>query len=217
MVNQRAESDYLDRMADLQATGQEKAFEMAMQQFSQDREAGMTQEQRRYMEQANRMKDQAAEFARAGDQEAAERARVQAAEAAELARVQGAQAGENRLAAKFGLDAMDRAVTNAGQLAKLEQLARAGDVEAATLLGTIGKEQSALDQAALDLQYEDFIRQRDYGKDQLRFFNEILRGTPMGTQTISQRAGLTANPAQQALGAGLGAIGLQQYFNRMGA
>ena len=98
-------------MADLEATGQEKAFEMAMQQFAQDREAGMTQEQRRYMEQANRMKDQAAEFARAGDQEAAERARVQAAEAAELARVQGAQAGENRLAAKFGLDAMDRAVT----------------------------------------------------------------------------------------------------------
>ena len=217
LVNQAAESDYLDRMADLQATGQEKAFEMAMNQFAQDREAGMTQEQRRYMEQANRMKDQAAEFARAGDQEAAERARVQAAEAAELARVQGAQAGEDRLAAKFGLDAMDRAVTNAGQLAKLEQLARAGDVEAATLLGTIGKEQSALNQAALDLQYEDFIRQRDYGKDQLRFFNEILRGTPMGTQTISQRAGLTANPAQQALGAGLGAIGLQQYFNRMGA
>tara|TARA_R100000231_G_scaffold24882_1_gene22918 strand:- start:170 stop:1480 length:1311 start_codon:yes stop_codon:yes gene_type:complete len=216
LVQQAAESDYLDRMADLEATGQEKAFEMAMQQFAQDREAGMTQEQRRYMEMSNRMKDQAAEFARAGDQEAAERARVQAAEAAELARVQGAQATEDRLAAKFGLDAMDRAVTSAGQLAKLEQLARAGDVEAATLLGTIGKEQSALEQAALDLQYEDFIRQRDYGKDQLRFFNEILRGTPMGTQTIAQRAGLPTNPAQTALGAGLGAIGLQQYLSRMG-
>ena len=50
LVQQAAESDYLDRMADLQATGQEKAFEMAMQQFAQDREAGMTQAQRRYME-----------------------------------------------------------------------------------------------------------------------------------------------------------------------
>ena len=38
----------------------------------------------------------------------------------------------------------------------------------------------------------------------------------MGTQTIQQRAGLPTNPAQAALGAGLGAIGLQQYLSRMG-
>ena len=209
LVNQAAESDLLDRLSDVEATGQEKAFEMAMNQFSQDRSVQMEQESKRFNELASREKAQAAEYARAGDQAAAEAARVQAAKYEDQARIQAAQAAENRAAEQFGLDAAAAAGTQAAQLAKLNEMARQGNIQAIEALGTVGKQLDLREQAQLDLAYEDFLRQQGYGRDQLNFLSGILRGMPAQMGLTEQRM-LQNNPLQQAMGAGLGAVSLMR-------
>ncbi len=209
LVNQAAESDLLDRLADVEATGQEKAFEMAMNQFSQDRSVQMEQESKRASELAAREKAQAQEYARAGDQAAAEAARVQAAKYEDEARIQAAQAAENRAAEQFGLDAAAAAGTQAAQLAKLQEMARQGDMQAIEALATVGKQMDLREQAALDLAYEDFLRQQGYGRDQLNFLSGILRGMPSQMGLTEQRM-LQNNPLQQALGAGIGTVSLMR-------
>ena len=209
LVNQAAESDLLDRLSDVEATGQEKAFEMAMSQFSQDRGVQMEQESKRFNELAAREKAQAQEYARAGDQAAAEAARVQAAMYEDQARIQAAQSAENRAAEQFGLDAAAASGTQAAQLAKLQEMARQGDMQAIEALATVGKQMDLREQAALDLGYEDFLRQQGYGRDQLNFLSGILRGLPSQMGLTEQRM-LQNNPLQQALGAGIGTVSLMR-------
>ena len=62
-------------------------------------------------------------------------------------------------AERLGLMAGESLGAQGAQLAQLGQLAREGDVQAATLLEQIGKDQMAREQAGLDIAYEDFVRQ----------------------------------------------------------
>ena len=79
-------------------------------------------------------------------------------------------------------------------------------------LSGIGSQQRALRQAGLDLGYEDFMRQSAFPQQQLGFFSNILRGIPVTPQrtvsTFQQQPGLF----QQALGLGLGGLGLYKGF-----
>jgi len=202
-----AEEDLQDQLGDIQAQGQQQAFEQAATMFGQDRAAIMEQEGRRLGELAERERAQAAEFARAGDQAAAERARVQAAQYEDAARVQANQAQEDRAAATFGITAAEAAGAQAAQLAKLQEMARAGDMQAIEALGAVGKQMDLREQAAQDLAYEDFLRQQGYGRDQLNFLSGILRGMPSQMGLTEQRL-LQVNPLQQALGAGIGGVSL---------
>ena len=202
-----AEEDLQDTLGDIQAQGQQQAFEQAQAMFGQDRSVMMEQESKRYNELAARERAQAEEFARAGDQAAAEAARVQAAQYEDFARTQAAQAQENRLAAQFGVDTAGAAGAQAAQLAKLQEMARAGDMQAIEALAAVGKQMDLREQAALDLAYEDFLRQQGYGRDQLNFFSGILRGMPAQMGLTEQRL-LQTNPLQQALGAGIGGVSL---------
>ena len=202
-----AEEDLQDTLGDIQAQGQQQAFEQAASMFGQDRTAMMEQESKRYNELASRERAQAEEFARAGDQAAAERARVQAAQYEDFARTQANQAQEDRAAAQFGIDAAGAASEQAAQLARLQQMARAGDLEAIQALGAVGQQLDLREQAALDLDYEDFLRQQGYGKEQLNFLSGILRGMPAQMGLTEQRL-LQQNPLQQALGAGIGGVSL---------
>ena len=73
----------------------------------------------------------------------------------------------------------------------------------------IGDKQQALNQQQLDSDYADFLRQRDYGKEQLGFYSNIIRGLPnkMGSTGIAYKSTPTPSFGTQALGAGLGALG----------
>ena len=110
-------------------------------------------------------------------------------------------------AERIGLRAGEMAGAQGSQLAQLGQLAREGDVQAATLLEQIGKDQMAREQAGLDMAYEDFVRQRDYPREQLQFLSSILRGVPVQPSTETTKFG-TYNPLQQLLGTGVSALGL---------
>lgn len=173
------------QLGDIQATGSQRAFEQAQQQFERDRSAQMQTEEQR----------------------AAEAARVQGIDVSEQARVQRATADEAMRQREFQLQNMGFTADMAREVANLAERARAGDIQAAQLLEAQGLGEMAREQAGLDINYEDFLRQQNFPKDQLGFYSNILRGLPIGdagTTTTQQ----PYNPMQQALGAGISAVGL---------
>jgi hypothetical protein len=168
---------------------------------------------------------EAAEQARVQGLDAAEAARIQAGEAGELARtqgidvseaarVQGADAAEQARiqaaleAQRYGTAGLYDQYMRAGSgLVGLGERARGADIQDAQLLESIGGDIRGEDQARLDLDYQDFLRQQDYPISQYERFAGILRGVPVtpDTYTTTYQA---YNPIQAALGTGLGALGL---------
>jgi len=132
----------------------------------------------------------------------------------EKARVQNSQSAENRLSDTFNLGALKDKSGIAGNIADLSERARNGDIQAAQLLGALGSDQEADIQKGLDLEYQNFLDQRNNPRQQLNDYAAILRGLPIanigttsgsetGTSTAAQPSGL-----QQLLGAGTSALGL---------
>lgn len=141
-----------------------------------------------------------------GEDRAAKFAREQAA-AGELSRVQTGQSSENLARDQFGLGALLQSGTMAGQLAGLADQSRANNIQNAQLLETMARSNEARDQAELDMAYQDFLTQRGYPMAQLQQFSGMINGLPV------QPAGTTTtqtpyNPAAQALGMGISALGL---------
>jgi hypothetical protein len=216
---QAAQQFGTDRAARM-AVDQARAAELARVQSSAAAEQARV-DQARYTELANRESAQAAEFARAGDTEAAEAARVQAARYDDLARRQSAIEQSRQFGAGQALAAEQAAINAAGQmgtmaqglgalgqnLAGLGERQRAADIQGAQLLETIGRDIRAEDQARLDLAYEDFTRQRDYPITQYERMAGILRGVPV-TPNVEEQRMVSYSPTQQALGAGISALGL---------
>jgi len=99
----------------------------------------------------------------------------------------------------------------AGNMANLAERARAGDVEAARLLETIGKAGMSRDQTGLDLAYSDFNRQRAYPQEKLGLFSSVLRGIPVQPST-TQTQYQPFDPLGRALGYGLTALGGSRYM-----
>jgi hypothetical protein len=152
-VQQGLASEALSRqLGEIQASGQQQAFESAQGQFERDRAA----------------------------RESAER---------------------------LGLGAAESASGQAAQMAQLGQMARDGDIQAASMLEKIGRDIQAEKQAGLDIAYEDFVRQRDYDREQLQFYSSILRGVPVQPSTETTKL-QSYNPIQQLLGTGVSALGL---------
>ena len=217
-VQQALAEEALGRqLGDIQATGQQQAFQQAAQQFGADREALMQAE-----------RQQAAELARVQAGRAGELGRVQGAEASELGRVQQAIEQSRQFGAGQALAAEQAALQGAGQLntfaqglgglgmnvgqlgqslAGLGERQRAADIQGAQLLESVGRDIRAEDQGRLDLAYEDFTRQRDYPMQQYERFAGLLRGIPV-TPDVEEQRMVAYNPIQQALGAGISALGL---------
>ena len=105
------------------------------------------------------------------------------------------------------LQALGQGAGLAGQMAALGETGRAADIQNAQLLETIGGELEGRQQEAMDMAYQDFLRQQAYPEQQLQLYSSILRGVPVEPTTTSTLY-QPYNPMQQALGAGLGAIGL---------
>ena len=219
-----SEEGLMDTLGGIEATGRQQAFQQAAQQFGADREARMQAE-----------RQQAAELSRVQAGRAGEMGRVQGAEASELGRIQSALEQSRQFGAGQALAAEQAAMQGAGQLntfaqglgglgmnvgrlgmnvgslgqslAGLGERQRAADIQGAQLLESVGRDIRAEDQGRLDLAYEDFQRQRDYPMRQYERFAGLLRGIPV-TPNIEQQRMVNYNPIQQALGAGISALGL---------
>jgi hypothetical protein len=156
----------------------------------------------------------ASELARMQGARASEMGRLDALRASELARIQAAREASRQFGAGQGLAAYQAMMSGAGQyaglgagLASLGERQRAADIQGAQLLEAIGRDIRAEDQGRLDLAYEDFLRQRDYPISQYERMAGILRGVPV-TPDVTQTRMASYNPVQQALGAGISALGL---------
>ena len=104
------------------------------------------------------------------------------------------------------LSAQQLGLGAAGQLAGLATRARAGDIESARLLESIGKAQMARDQASLDMGYQDFLRQQGYPAEKLGLFSSVLRGIPVQPNRTTAMY-QPSNPMKDILGTGIAALG----------
>ena len=134
--------------------------------------------------------------------------------------LQGATSGMQ--GAGYGLQGV-QAATGAGQLG-LQGLGQA--TSAANTLGTLGQTQFGQEQAisgerqkvgaiqqgqaqqGLDLDYQDFLKQRNYPYQQLAFFSDMLRGLPLSQSSQSM---YTAPPSMASQLGGLGTTALGLY------
>jgi hypothetical protein len=73
----------------------------------------------------------------------------------------------------------------------------------------LGGLQRQMDQQALDIGYSNFLQERDYPKQQLGFYSDILRGVPTG-ETREYRGPPVQQPSlfSQAMGLGIQGLGV---------
>lgn len=176
-----AEENVMRQMADVEATGRQRAFEQAQQQFERDRQA----------------RAEAQRLGLAGAQQLAEQ---------DLrARQLGLQSAEQL--ANLEAQAQQLGMTGAELLASLGAKEFETGVQAAGLLEAVGKAETAREQQMLDMAYQDYLRQRDYPREQLQFMSSILRGVPV-SPSQEQAMFQPVNPYQQLLGTGISGLSL---------
>ena len=123
-----------------------------------------------------------------------ERDRAAAAQAAGL----GAQVGTS------GLGTSLQSALGLGQLAGQSQEANLKRLNAQNVTAQQLQDQN---QKVLAQQYQDFLNQRDYGKQQLAFYADLIRGNAPLYGTVQQTTTPSPSLGQQFLGYGLGALG----------
>lgn len=101
--------------------------------------------------------------------------------------------------------------------ASLGQKEQALGLQGAGALETIGMTQQGQAQKNLDLAYQDFLRQTQYPKEQIRFLNEAIRGLPSGggtqaTTATSMGQQYSASPLAQLASAGMSAAALSNLL-----
>ena len=75
-------------------------------------------------------------------------------------------------------------------------------------LQAAGQIQREIGQRGLDMGYADFLRQQAFPREQLSFFSNILRGLPVQPGQTTSSFGPSPSPYSEALGAGIGGVGL---------
>jgi hypothetical protein len=210
---EQAQEQAVRRFEDM-GFSREQAQEQAFRQMEQQR---MAQEQAQAdlvsrFEEAGFSREQAQESAqRQMEQQRfeTEKARESAIQARYNQLLQAQQAQEQaRLAgAQFGLEGLKTGMAGAEQLAELGAKGQGLTIEQLRSLEQVGKAEQARRQQALDMAYQDYMRQRDYPREQLQFYSSILRGVPV-SPSQEQATYQQVNPLQQLLGTGLAGLSL---------
>ena len=82
-------------------------------------------------------------------------------------------------------------------------------------LQDVGTNQREMNDAALQLAYEDFLESRNYGRENLNWLAGLLSGTPYGSvdKYISEKERLAgASPISQGLGLGIAGLGAYKAY-----
>ena len=140
--------------------------------------------------QAQQLRDQAA---RAGGAQTLQ-AQIARDAALRAAGVQGLQADiANQRARAAALARGDQAAVRAIEADRLEQQL---DLQRLGALNALGADLRAQDQAILDARYQDFLAQRDFPRQQLAFYSDLLRGNPFGVQGPTTQTTTAPGPNQ---------------------
>ena len=197
---------------DIQAQGQQSAFQNAQQQFNtqqqRDLQAQLANQGMGFnVGQQNLNALLGVQQLGAGQNLQAQLANQQALQAAQQAREQSRQFGAN-----YGMQGLQTGLSAAGQLGQLggQQFAQGMDIN--KLQAGYGGMQQQLEQQGLSQAYQDFLNQQNYPYKQLGFMSDILRGTPTGSSSVTQMYQAQPGGLQQLAGLGLGAYGLSKMF-----
>ena len=102
----------------------------------------------------------------------------------------------------------DQVLRSAEMLGNLGGQDQRMEMERLRNLQASGQNMRDMDQRSLDMGYQDFLRQQAFGRDSLGFFSNILQGIPVTPGTTTSSFGGGPSGYQQALGAGIGGVGL---------
>mgnify|MGYP003653356312 FL=1 len=115
-----------------------------------------------------------------------------------------------QLGSQFGMQGLSAAGQSARGLGELGALQQRTDLERIGAQDRVGGIRQAQQQRGMDQRYADFLRQRDYPKEQMGWYSGILRGLPqeMGSSQLTYNREPSAATQLSGLGiAGLGAYG----------
>lgn len=184
-------------LADIQQKGSQQAYENAQQQFERDRAAlqnAQGQNLNSYL-QTQQLGTQSGLQALMANQQY----NMEAQKAAEQSRQFGSQQG---LAGYNQMGNLAQTLGNLGQMRSQTDQSRLNQQ-----LG-IGAMDQALQQQALDTQYQDYLRQQGYPLEMLQQYSSLLRGVPVTPSTQTSYQTPTPSVASQLLSTGVGALGV---------
>lgn len=196
------EGEYLGQMSDIQERGSAAAYEGAQQQFERDRGARLRAEEMTdsslraandyFMRAEARNRDNLHRAQQSGDQSLFRAAQMQM------------EADQSNRDAIFKEVSARGTMASATSRLGTESQARMNDL--ISELQRSGATKREMDQAGLDMMYEDFMRQQTFDQDQINWMLGVISGSPGATQTYTKRPGPSA--ASELLGYGLGASSL---------
>jgi len=189
------------QLGDIQTRGSQAGFQQAQKAFESDRDARFRAGQLGLQTgQAADTSFLAQDAARLGADRFNVEAQRQRSELG-LRGLQGDQAGTSQR-----LDAA-RALGGFGQQQQDMDYTRLKNLQAS------GEIQRQLDQQGMSMGYQDFLRQQAFPREQLGFFNNMLRGLPItpGSTTASYGG---PSSAERLLGSGISSVGLYNALNR---
>ena len=176
--------------------------------FGGARNTLMQAEQERNLQQ--NLSDIQAKGSQAGFQSAQQQFNADAARQLQAQQAnQQAQQGAAQLASQTGLGGLTAGLEASHQQAVTAAAAQTSNLERLKAQAASEGEKQVLQQKIDDIQYQTAMEQRDWEKKQLEFYNAMLHGTAGLAQTQVNYAP-QASGVQQALGGGLGLLGLSK-------
>jgi hypothetical protein len=176
--------------------------------FGGARNALMTSEAERNLQQ--NLADIQAKGSQAGFQSAQQQFNADAARQLQAQQAnQQAQQGAAQLQSQVGLGGLSAGLQASKDQAMAAAAEQTANLERLKTQAASEGEKQALQQKIDDLQYQTAMEARDWEKKQLEFYNAMLRGNAGLAQTQIQYAP-QASGMQQALGGGLGLLGLSK-------
>ncbi|MFZ9615178.1 MAG: hypothetical protein ACO3AG_00740 [Fluviibacter sp.] len=183
-------------LANIQATGMQRAFENAQGQFNTEQSARQNAAMKNLDALLGTQRLGAEQSLTA--QQANQQYGFEAQKAAEASRQFANQQG----LAGLGLSRdLAQTLGNLGQSQSQADLARLGFQQ------STAAQQQALNQQYLDQQYQDFLNQRDYQNQQLQLYSGLLHGVPVSANTTTTATVPGASLGSQIMGAGVTALG----------
>lgn len=116
-----------------------------------------------------------------------------------------------QLAGNLTTQDINALLAGGAQMGALGQQGQAMNLKDLAALEAVGQTRQGQGQKSLDIAYQDFLKQRDYPKEQLSMLNALIRGLPYGqsTQTTSTGPANAYQPSPLAQIAGAAALGSQ--------
>ena len=194
---------------DIQAAGQQAAFQNAQQQFNAQQQANLqaqlaNQGAGLQVGQQNLAAQLGVQQLGAGQNLQSQLANQQAGLAAQQAAEQSKQYG-----AGYGMQGLQTGLQAAGQLGQLGQTQYGQQLGNINLQNQLGAQQQAQQQGILNQQIQNYAMAQQYPQQQLAFMSNMLRGLPMQSTTANMYQAAPSNVSQLA-GLGMAGYGLSK-------